>query len=255
MEIVLRRAEPRDRDKAIWVESKSTPNLSYVPHVWDTFLNDADGDWSVAELDGEVVGCGKYSVLPDGWFRLARSQGVKTMRMYTGTGNVVSKGLAERYDLRVAGTYKEARMPCAKDAPESAPRFTQVRNPKKAEGLIMPLSKKWGGFLVMNRTFYRFTPELCRYLAANGMVYAEPRTGSVVTLGARFMPRDALHLGVLKGDLHACLDFAMRTGIERGAARLNCQYPPSARDAQEALTGYGFSVAASDFIVMEVNLD
>ena len=280
MEIVLRRAEPRDRDKAIWVESKSTPNLSYVPHVWDTFMNDADGDWSVAELDGEVVGCGKYSLLPDGsawletlrviperqglgigrrlyehWFRLARGQGVKTMRMYTGTGNVVSKGLAERYGLRVAGTYKEARMPCAKGAPESAPGFRQVRDPKKAEGLIMPLSGKWGGFLVMNRTFYRFTPELCRYLAANGMVYAEPETGSVVTLGARFMPQDALHLGVLKGDLHACLDFAMRTGIERGAARLNCQYPPSARDVQEALTGYGFSVAASDFIVMEVNLD
>jgi GNAT superfamily N-acetyltransferase len=280
MEIVLRRAEPRDRDKAIWVESKSTPNLSYVPHVWDMFMNDADGDWSVAELDGEVVGCGKYSLLPDGsawletlrviperqglgigkrlyehWFRLARGNGVKTMRMYTGMGNVVSKGLAERYGLRVAGTYKEARMPCTKDAPESAPRFMQVKNPKKAEALLMPLSGEWGGFLVMNRTFYRLTPELCRYLAANGMVYAEPGTGSVVTLGARFMPRDALHIGVLSGDPHACLDFAMKTGFERGAGRLNCQCPPSARDVQEALTGYGFSVASSDFIVMEVNLD
>jgi hypothetical protein len=168
---------------------------------------------------------------------------------------VVSKGLAERYGLNVAGTYKEAKMPCVKDVPESVLGFRQVRDPKKAEGLIMPLSGKWGGFLVMNRTFYRFTPELCRYLAANGMVYAEPETGSLVTLGARFMPQDALHLGVLKGDLNACLDFAMKTGIERGAARLNCQYPPSARDVQEALTGYGFSVAASDFIVMEVNLD
>jgi len=66
VEIVLRRARPEDREKMIWVESRSTPNLSYVPHVWDMFLNDAEGDWSVAELDGEIVGCGKYSILPDG---------------------------------------------------------------------------------------------------------------------------------------------------------------------------------------------
>jgi hypothetical protein len=47
----------------------------------------------------------------------------------------------------------------------------------------------------------------------------------------------------------------MKTGAERGAARLNCQYPPTATDIHGALTGYGFSVAASDFIVMETHLD
>jgi hypothetical protein len=57
MKIVLRKARPEDRDKAIWVESKSTPDLRYVPHVLDRFLGDATGDWSVAELDGEIVGC------------------------------------------------------------------------------------------------------------------------------------------------------------------------------------------------------
>jgi RimJ/RimL family protein N-acetyltransferase len=264
----------------IWVESKSTPNLSYVPHVWDMFMGDETGDWSVAELDGEIVGCGKYTLLPDGsawletlrviperqglgvgkrlyehWFRLAHRQGVKTMRMYTGTGNVVSKGLAERYGLRLAGTYKEARMPCTKDTPRPVAGFKRVRDPGKAEELIMPLSEKWAGFLVMNRTFYELTPALCRYLAENGMVYHNPRTGSVVTLGARFMPEDALHIGVLSGDLGACLGFAMKTAAERGAARLNCQYPPQATEVHEALTGYGFSVPASDFIVMETRLD
>jgi GNAT superfamily N-acetyltransferase len=280
MEIKLRKARPGDQDKVIWVESKSTPNLSYVPHVWDMFLGDETGDWSVAELNGEIVGCGKYTILPDGsawletlrviperqglgvgkrlyerWFELARSQGVATMRMYTGTGNVVSKGLAERFGLRVAGTYKEARMQCTKDASTSTAGFKQVRDPEKAVELLMPLSGKWAGFLVMNRTFYRFTPDLCSYLAEGGMVYEDHTTGSVVTLGARFMPEDALHIGVLEGDLRACLDFALSKGRERGAGRLNIQYPPSANDVHEALTGYGFSVGASDFIVMEVHLD
>lgn len=276
----MRKARPGDRDKVVWVESKSTPNLSYVPHVWDMFLNDEAGDWSVAELDGEIVGCGKYTILPDGsawletlrviperqglgvgkrlyehWVDLARHQGVTTLRMYTGTGNVVSKGLAERYGLTVAGTYMEARMPCTKDTSTKAPKFRQVADPEEATELLMPLKDKWGGFLVMNRTFYRFTPALCRYLAEGGMVYTDPGTGSVVTLGARFMPEDALHIGVLDGDLHSCLDLAAVTCLKKEARRLNIQYPPSAKDVHEALTGYGFSVGASDFIVMETHLD
>ncbi|MFH2110614.1 MAG: GNAT family N-acetyltransferase [Candidatus Bathyarchaeota archaeon] len=280
MEIKLRKARPGDRDKVIWVESKSTPNLSYVPHVWDMFLGDETGDWSVAELDGEIVGCGKYTVLPDGsawletlrviperqglgvgkrlyerWFELAHSQSVATLRMYTGTGNVVSKGLAERFGLRVAGTYKEARMQCNKGTSTKVAKFRQVADPEEATELLMPLKDKWAGFLVMNRTFYRFTPALCRYLAESGMVYADPDTCNVVTVGARFMPEDALHIGVLDGDLRSCLDFAMSTCLKRGARRLNIQYPPSAKDVHEALTGYGFSVGASDFIVMEVHLE
>jgi len=279
MEIRIRKARPEDRGRVIWVESKSTPNLSYVPHVWDSFIADEAGDWSVAEIDGEVVGCGKYTILPDGsawletlrvipemqglgagkrlyehWFELARSQGVSTMRMYTGTGNVVSRGLAERYGLRVAGTYKEARVPCAKGAHASKAGFRQVKSPGEATDLLMPLKDKWAGFLVMNRTFYEFTPALCGYLAEAGMVYADQATGSVVALGARFMPEEALHVGVLGGDMRACLGFAMVTGLKRGAGRLNVQYPPTALDVEEALTGYGFSVGSSGFYVMETHL-
>jgi hypothetical protein len=174
--------------------------------------------------------------------------------MYTGTGNLVSKGLAERYGLRVAGTYKEARMPCVKNAPRLGNGFRQVRDPEAAVNLMLPLREKWTGFLVMNRTFYEFTPVLCRYLAEQGMVYIEPGAGSLVTLGARFMPEEALHIGVMAGDLGACLDFAMNLGAERNAGWVNIQYPPSAVDIHEAVAGYGFSVGASDFIVMEAHL-
>ena len=49
MEIVLRRARPEDREKVIEVESKSTPNLSYVQNVFDMFVSDKNGEFSVAE--------------------------------------------------------------------------------------------------------------------------------------------------------------------------------------------------------------
>ncbi len=95
------------------------------------FVSDMVGEFSVEELDGELVACGKYTILPDDtvwletlrviperqglglgkrlyehWLELANAQGVKAMRMYTGVTNVVSSGLAERYGLRLQGTFK-----------------------------------------------------------------------------------------------------------------------------------------------------
>jgi ribosomal protein S18 acetylase RimI-like enzyme len=280
MTVVIRKARPDDRDKVVWVESKATPGLRYVDRVWEMFLGDQAGDWSVAELDGEMVGCGKYTILPDGsawletlrvvphkqrlgvgkrfyehWLALAQAQGVRAVRMYTGTGNVASKGLAERFGLRVAGLYKEARRPCDAAGPASVGGFAPVRDPAEAVALLMPLGDPWGRHLVMNRTFYEFTPVLCGHLAEAGMVYADSHTGSVVALGSRFMPEDALHIGVMAGDLRACLDFAAFTGAARRVGRLNIQWPPTGQDVCEALTAYGFETQRADFIVMERRLD
>ena len=57
--IVLRKARDEDLDDVVWVESLSTPSLSYVPRVWDMFLNDENGDWSVEMLDGKIMGCAR----------------------------------------------------------------------------------------------------------------------------------------------------------------------------------------------------
>jgi GNAT superfamily N-acetyltransferase len=281
MEIVVRKARQEDREKAIWVESKATPNLSYVGAVWGLFTSDEVGEFSVAEADGEVVACGKFTVLPDGsawletlrvvpeyqglgigkrfydrFFELARSRGVPAMRMYTGLRNAVSKGLAELYGLRLAATYRGASMSCVQGKiPPSEGGFRLVSDPERATSLLMPFKEKWTGFLVMNRTFFSITPTLCRHLAEKEMVYEDPASGSVVTVGARFLPERALNIGVFGGDMDQCLGFALEQGVERGAARLICDFPPSAVDIQEALVEKGFSLTESDFIVMEIHLD
>ena len=281
MEIVLRRARPEDREKVIEVESKSTPNLSYVQNVFDIFVSDKNGEFSVAELDGEVVACGKFTIVPDGsawletlrviperqglgigkrfyerFFDIARRRHVKMMRMYTGVKNVVSKGLAERFGFKLAATYRGAWMPCQQDAIlASTGSFRQVTDSERVTALLMPYRERWTGFLVMNRTFYSLTPALCSHLAREGMVYEDPASQSVIALGARFMPEQALHIGVFGGDAEACLGFALRRGVEIGAGRLSCLFPPYAADVQDALTQYGFQLEPSDFIVMEVQLE
>ena len=281
VEIVLRRARREDREKTFEVESKATPNLSYLPNVFDMFVADEIGEFSVAELDGEVVACGKFTIVPDGsawletlrviperqglgigkrfyerFFDIARSRGVTTMRMYTGVKNAVSRGLAERFGFRLTATYRGAWAPCQPGATRAPTgTFRWVADPEKATALLMPFRERWTGFLVMNRTFYSLTPALCADLAEKGMVYEDPASGSVITLGARFMPEQALHIGVFGGDAEACLGFAMQEGSGLGVGRLSCLFPPSAADVQDSLTRYGFQLEPSDFIVMEVHIE
>lgn len=281
MEIVMRRARQPDRENVITVESKSTPNLSYVPHVWDLFVNDTVGEFSVAEMDGELVGCAKFTVVPDGsawletlrvvperqglgvgkrfymrFFDNARKLGVTTMRMYTGVKNVRSKGLAERFGFKLAEKFRGAWLPCTPNVSMApSPVFRQVTDPELAASLVMPHSDEWGGFLVMNRTFYKISPELCGDLASRGMVYTEPKSGSVVVLGARFMPKQALHVGLFAGDAKACIEFAAKQCASRGAERLYCLFPLSAAETQDTLTSSGFQLEPSDFLVMEVHTE
>jgi ribosomal protein S18 acetylase RimI-like enzyme len=280
MEIILRKARPEDREKAIEVESKATPNLSYVGAVFDMFVSDEVGEFSVAEADGEVVAIGKFTVVPDGsawletlrviperqghgigkrfydrFYEVAEGRNVPTMRMYTGVKNVVSKGLAERYGFHLAQTFRGAWMPPAQRKHGSPGTFMRVTDPERATELLMTYCKAWGGYLVMNRTFYTLTPALCAYLAEEGMVYEEPESGSVVALGARFMPEKELHIGLFGGDAETCLEFAAQEGEERGVECLSCLFPMSAAVIQGFLTRYGFQLLPSDFIVMEAHLE
>ena len=274
--IVLRKARVEDLDDVVWVESLSTPTLSYVPHVWDMFLNDEEGDWSVEELDGKIMGCGKYSILPDGsawletlrvvpeaqgrglgkrlyehWLRLSDEKGVKAMRMYTGVKNVVSEGLAKRYGLSLAQTFHGTKM--ASEPFKAEHGFENVTDVSEATQLLMPLGDTWGGWMVMNRTYYKWSPELCKWLTENGMVYRD-HEGNVVVMGSRFMKEFQLHIGLFDGDAETCLGFVKSEAAARGVKSLHCLFPDHCTGVEGALTGYGFNMEPSQFIVMEINL-
>ncbi|MFH1180269.1 MAG: GNAT family N-acetyltransferase [Candidatus Bathyarchaeota archaeon] len=276
MEIILRKARPEDREKTIWVESLSTPNLSYVPHVWDMFINDEKGDWSVESVDGELAGCGKYSILPDGsvwletlrvipqrqgsglgkrlyehWLKLSAEKGVKTMRMYTGISNVVSSGLAEKYGLSTAETFHGVKMEVKPFKTEHS--FKKISDVGEATELLLPLGEKWGNWMVMNRTFFKWSPALCKWLTENGMVYKDA-DGNVVVMGARFMAEYQLHIGLFFGDAKICLDYAKTRAAEIGVKSLHCLYPQHMSVVEKKFLDNGFVLESAPFIVKEINL-
>ncbi len=278
LDIKLRKARPADREKVIWVESKSTPNLRYIPYVFDMFVSDDKGEFSVAEIDGEIVGCGKFTILPDrsAWletlrvipskqglgvgkrfyehfYDIARSHGVRTMRMYTGVNNVVSKGLAERYGFKLDESFRGVRLSNDR-LKDFDVEFQEVTDQIEAYELMMKNSTKWGGFIVMNRTFYKISLELAKYLIERCMVYRDIDTDSIIVLGARFMPWKQLHIGLFAGDGFRSIPFAMAKGLSRNVETINCLFPSSSGSIEKKFIDYGFDLEPSDFIVMETNL-
>jgi ribosomal protein S18 acetylase RimI-like enzyme len=277
-EIVVRQAGLADRDAILAVERKSTPGLQYLPQVFEQFLADQRGEFSVAEIDGEIVACAKFTVLPDNsawletirvdpkyqglgigkrfyenYFRIAEREGAHALRMYTGVNNVVSKGLAERYGLQLSQTFFEATYSLDGDAVrDELLSFEQVTDTAVSTNLIMPHQAKWQDYLAMNRTFYKITPALCAYLAERGEVYADAESGSVVVAGARFMPEQALHLGFFSGDLAKCVQFALQLGAKRGVPSVKCLFPIEAQMTADVLEGAGCKRPFSELIVMEI---
>ncbi|MEM7534240.1 MAG: GNAT family N-acetyltransferase [Chloroflexota bacterium] len=284
--INMRKARHDDRGKIITVEAGSMPHWRYVDHVFDQFMADPRGEFSVAELDGEVVGCAKLTVMPSepgqasGWletlrvtparqgmgigkrlyqrfFEVAHREGLQTMRMYTGVNNAVSKGLAEHFGFQADATFYGASLLCdtiPTSVTKQASSFTQVTDAASATELLMPHSAEWNGYVVMNRTFYTLAPALCRYLAQQGHVYEDRSSGSVLAMGARFMPQQALHIGLFAGDAEACLDFAMHKAIAMQTERVSCFFPTQAVGIQQPLEVAGFQFAPAAFVVMAIHL-
>ncbi len=277
MSIFLRNARPGDRQEVFDVEKKATPGLTYLPAVFDAFATDEAGEFIVAEEDGQLVGCGKFTLLPDGsawletlrvipekqgqgigtlfyqrFLEIAHAKGVTTLRMYTGVNNHASRGLAERSGFSIAGAYLGQRRPCRLGLAQAAPpEFQPVTDPVLATALLLSYREQRQGFLVINRTFYAITSSLAGYLAGQGQIYHDPVTQSIITLGARFLPRQALHVGVLGGDLSACLSFALWKGNETGVESLSCYTPVGAVELQDGLSRHDFQAEPSSLIVME----
>ena len=61
----LRKVTPEDKQHVFAVEAKSTPKLCYLPDVFEMFVAEEHGEFFLAEQDGSVVACAKFTLLAD----------------------------------------------------------------------------------------------------------------------------------------------------------------------------------------------
>lgn len=280
VDIIVRRAKIEDKARALDVESKATPNLRYLDVMFEHWVHDTQGDFSVAEIDGVLVGVAKLTVLPDGsawlealrvapfaqgkgvgkqfyqhFFTVARERGIPSMRMYTGVRNAVSKGLAERFGFRLAATYRGASREVQPfGSGRQADSFVPILDSARSKELLLPFSRQWTGFMVMNRTFYPVTPALCEIWSEEGKIYTDEASDSLLVIGARFQADKALHIACLGGDMDKCLAFAEQKAKELCVPKISCLFPHAETGIQQALLNQGYRLDGPDYIVMEVSV-
>jgi len=252
-------------------------SLLYLDDVWDEFFRDQSGELLVGEHQGKVVAVGKYTLLYDGsaWLETLRVdpafqglgigkafytrflqhaafQGVSSLAMYTGTANVVSKGLAERFGFRLAAAYRGAIWSAVGQESPVTPEchgFMPL-SPNAATAQLLPLAASWDGHLVMNRTFYPANSATFAGMAREGKVYVHPPSGSICVLGYRFLPERGLHLALAAGDISLIINFAKAEVLRLGLPRLTVMFPPRHKYLEQQFHAAGFSNESSDFIVM-----
>ncbi len=274
MAMTLRKAVMADLPVLLEIEGKSTPNLLYLNGVREEFFDNTTGELIVAELDGVPVGFSRFSVQYDGsaWLETLRvdpehqKKGIGALiwtrfmelctelntpfvRMYTGHTNYPSRILGERNGLHVALTTVEGTLKLG-DAPDvSAPDFKAVTCPRRAEELLSPYFDEYQGYFCTNRTFYGLGEPLYKGLTEKGMVYEYD--GSALVLGARFLEKEGLHLGMFGGDLDACVRFAVAQLKKQGLPKLVCMIPDGDERRLAALKKYGLIFPESKIIMLE----
>lgn len=81
--LTFRRAVPEDKPAVLAICAQIWEGDDYIPEVWDAWIADPYGQFSVVELDGKVVGLGKLTRLtPTEWWL----EGLRVDPAYQGRG-------------------------------------------------------------------------------------------------------------------------------------------------------------------------
>lgn len=94
--IEIRRAELRDKPRIVEISSKVWDGEDYLPYIFEKWVAEEGGEFSVITVDDVVAGCAKMTQLPDGVLWL---EGIRVDTDYRGRG--LGKKMAE-YQLKRA---------------------------------------------------------------------------------------------------------------------------------------------------------
>lgn len=275
MSFTCRVAQKEDLPALAEIERKSISGNLYLLDCAEEFLDPAMGELVVATEDGIPRGFGHFSIQPDGsgwleclrvdpehqkrgcgaqiWKRfieLCAERKVSHVGMYTGLTNYASKVLGERNGLHVDYQNREGNLNASEAPSVSAPAgFIPLTDPEMVAGALAPYEGGYQGYFCMNRTYHRCNASLYRYLAKEQNVWFNGE--SVVVLGARFLKDRALHIGMMGGDLDACVRLAISELSKSGLPKLTAVIPSERDDLRAALERYGFQFPESQIIVLE----
>ena len=274
MSVICRKAEWSDLPALLNVEYKTMPTNCYLAAVSEKFYDKSQGVLFAAEVDGVIAGVSHIAFLSDGgsWFEVlrvmpeyqkhgcgtkmweaafeaAKEHGCTSIRMYTGYTNKVSRGLAERFGLTLTCQTREGVLLSENAGEECSDGFVRVTDPARAAELAKPYISSYNGYFCRNRTFYEMGPVLWEDLCSQGTLWE--KDGSIIDVGARQQLDKGFQIGLVGGDVKACIAHAAKLMKDCGLPRLTAMIASSDEKLKKDLEDCGFVFPEAQIIMLE----
>lgn len=253
--LVFRKARMEDKENILNISKTVWDGEDYLPNIYEKWVKDKKGEFTIAELDGDVIGCAKFTALRDNEYWLegirvnekyrglgigkkitsyyldkAKNTGYKSLALSTYIENYESIKIIEKFGFENTTKFKlyyhdtNEQLMNSK-VYERVDNFDQVRYILSSNEL-----SKRNGYLAFDWTFVKATEDLLKELIEDGSVYMLKNDGeikSTIILSDKMSKSNELSVNYIDGDNYILdgFKFALQKYQEEGYKGLTFMCP------------------------------
>lgn len=260
----FRKVAQADKERILEISSKIWEGNDFIQYVFDDWVNDTDGEFTLGEKDGVIVGFSKYTRHSDTEIWLegirvdeayanqgfgkaiaqyhisrAKAEAAEVIRLSAYVGSKESIRIVEGLGFKKDGYFTTGSKQIDKNAPKpiGASNVINIMSTATAWDLITRGNAYYmsNGYVSYGWTFKKLTYELVDRLVKGGCVYGVLRDGKVVSV--MVLTEDShndggLNIGFIDGDMGSMkelVDFAGLQAYKRGMAYYEIMAPMDER--------------------------
>jgi len=247
----FRKVSQADKGRVLEISSKIWEGHDFIQHVFDRWVSDAEGEFTIGEKDGDVIGFAKYTKHSDSeaWFESirvdekyagqgfgkaitqyfisrAKAEAVDTIRLCTETASKECIRIVESLGFKKDGYFTYGYKELGKDTkePDVSKTVISIMSTATAWDLITRGNSYYmsNGYISYGWVFKKATYDLIDKLVKDNCVYGVLQNGkvnSVMVLTEDSHMDGGLNIGFIDGDMGSMkmlVDFAEQQAINRG---------------------------------------
>jgi ribosomal protein S18 acetylase RimI-like enzyme len=260
----FRRVSQADKERVMEISSKIWEGNDFIQYVFDDWVNDTEGEFTLGEKDGIIVGFAKYTKHSDSeaWlegirvdekysgqgfgraitqYHLARAkaEAVEVVRLSAYVGSKESIRIVEGLGFKKDGcfTVGSKELDKSSEKPTAAASIINIMSTATAWDLLTRGNVYYmtNGYVSYGWSFRKLTYELADKLVKENCVYGGLRDGklaSVMVLTEDSHKDGGLNIGFIDGDMASMkelVDFAELQAIKRGMGYFEIMAPMDER--------------------------
>lgn len=247
----FRKVSQDDKSRVLEISSKIWEGNDFIKYVFDDWVNEPEGEFTIGEKDGAVIGFAKYTKHSDSvaWLEgirtdekyanqgfgkaitqyfisRAKAEGVETIGLSIYTGDNISMKIAESLGFKKDGyfTYGYKELDKGTKEPNVSKTVINIMSTATAWDLITRGNSYYmsNGYISYGWTFKKAAYDLVDKLVKDNCVYGVLQDGkinSVMVLTEDSHMNKRLNIGFIDGDIGSMkklVDFAEQQAIDRG---------------------------------------